>query len=92
MSVLMTQTNGNIYLAFTAQNKFESTKMKKILPMQLQMCKKGFIVINKECKLIDKVSVFNFFAILKTQIIPCLSYCPAGIMVISMRSRVKQFI
>jgi hypothetical protein len=91
MSVLMTQTNGNIYLAFTAQNKFEST-MKKILPMQLQMCKKGFIVINKECKLIDKVSVFNFSAILKTQIIPCLSYCPAGIMVISMRSRVKQFI
>ena len=28
-----------------------------------------------------------------TQIIPCLSYCPAGIMVISMRStRVKQFL
>ena len=27
------------------------------------------------------------------QIIPCLSYCPAGIMVISMRStRVKQFL
>jgi hypothetical protein len=28
-----------------------------------------------------------------TQIIPCLSYCPAGIIVISMRStRVKQFL
>ena len=29
----------------------------------------------------------------RPQIIPCLSYCPAGIMVISMRStRVKQFL
>ena len=30
---------------------------------------------------------------MQTQIIPCLSYCPAGIMVINMRStRVKQFL
>ena len=56
--------------------------------------------MTKDCSLNYKFSTWKLQAqnmspqsMLCTQIIPCLSYCPAGIMVISVRStRVKQFL